>query len=88
MERTPTGAIYSQSMVPDLPVTGKASAYEVMRVRVRKARQASAKMGGFSFAAGEYLPGSNEWGRHGWTFETLAKAQTRLNAISQPPHRK
>ncbi len=88
IERTAVGAIYSQSTVENLPPNGKACAYEVVRVRVRKERQTSAKMGGFSFPGGEYLPGSNEWGRHGWTFDSLAKAQERLNAISATPHQK
>ncbi len=88
LERTAVGAIYSQSTVPDLPPNGKACAYEVVRVRIRKERTATAKMGAFNFPAGEYLPGSNEWGRQGWTFETLAKARERLNAISATPHQK
>lgn len=81
LERTPHAALYSQSTVPNLPPAGKACAYEVVRVRVRPERKASATMGGFTFPGGEYLPNTEEWGRHGWTFPTLDGAKVRLGEI-------
>lgn len=83
--RTERGAIYSQSSLPDLPANGKACAYEVVRVRTREARTMTTKSGSFDFPAGEYLPHTEEWGRHGWTCATLPRAVERLNEISATP---
>jgi hypothetical protein len=88
LARTAKGCLYSQSRHPDLPPNGKAAAYEVMRIRHRKAKTFLRAGQSFAVEAGEYLPGSAEWGRHGWTFVSLADAQHRLNAISATPHQK
>lgn len=78
VKRTDRGAIYSQSTVPNLPLNGKACAYEVVRVRVRTERQ----FGAVTINAGEYLPSTNDWGRYGWTFPDLEGAEAKLAEIS------
>ncbi len=83
IERTAQGAIYSQSRKG-----GRVTDWEVVRIRTRKGRTITTPTGSYEIKAGEYLPTTEEWGTHGWTFTSLAGARDRLNAISQTPHQK
>jgi hypothetical protein len=78
VERTAKAAIYSQSRHPDLPEGGKASAYELVRIRKRKERTFERAGVSVKVEAGEYLPSTEEWGSQGWTFPTLGQARDRL----------
>jgi hypothetical protein len=82
VERTPLGAIYSQSKHPDLPPNGVAAAYEVMHVRVREGRTIKTRTVDWDIQGGEYLPSTEEWGTHGWTCSDLPRARYRLAEIS------
>lgn len=50
---------------------GRAERFEVIRVQHRKERVFP---GGQVQEAGEYYPGSSQWGQDGWTCFTLAEA--------------
>lgn len=86
LKRTEVGAIYTQSTIEVLPDDGKVCAYEVVRIRVREERTVNASSNpgrpqSFTIAGGEYLPSTNEWGTHGWTYSTLTQALLRLCEI-------
>lgn len=80
VERNDCAAIYSQSMHPDLPANGKASAYEVVILRL----QAPRHTGKFNYDGGETLPTDEQWGQLGWTCHTLERAREKLAEVSTP----
>lgn len=53
---------------------GGTSAYELVHVRSRGASSYVAAGKAVTIEAGEYLPNTNEWGRHGWTYHTRDEA--------------
>jgi hypothetical protein len=65
VERSDRFAIYNQ---------GGGSAFELVRIRTREASDTPH----FKIEAGEYLPTTNEWGRHGWTHHTLERARSAM----------
>ena len=52
---------------------GRAERFEVIRVQHRNERVFP---GGGVQEAGEYYPGSSQWGQDGWTCHTLDEAKT------------
>ena len=76
IERIADVAIYEQRFI-----SGGLAAYEVVRIRVREER----RIGNSVIEAGEYLPSSEEWGRHGWTYSDFCAfehAKDRLAVLT------
>jgi len=71
--RTDKAAIYEQRM-PD----GRAVFYEVWQIRIRPAY----KLRGIDYPVSERAPGTNDWGRYGWTYHALPEAKKRYDRIN------
>jgi hypothetical protein len=76
IERSPTAAIYSQSQ------DGKVAAYEVIQIRIDRAHEAF----GRQLPESERYPGSNDWGKYGWTYSgkgALEQAQATYSWLNR-----
>lgn len=82
LERSDRVAIYSQSRHPDLPANGKATAYEVVLVRVAPPKTINDPIrGARTLGVREFLPSTEEFGRFGWTVATLSRAREKMAEI-------
>jgi hypothetical protein len=72
--RTDKAAIYEQSMQTD----GRRVFYEVWQIRIRPAYTFK----GRSYPVSERPPGTQNWGRYGWTYYTLPEAMKRYQFIN------
>jgi hypothetical protein len=71
--RTDKAAIYEQRM-PD----GRQVFYEVWQIR----RRPSYRFDGKQYPESERGPGTQDWGRYGWTYYTLPEARKRYDQIN------
>lgn len=71
--RTDKAAIYEQRTTD-----GQRVFYEVWRIRIRP----SYTFNGREYGVSERSPGSENWGRDGWTFYTLPDAQKRYDLLN------
>ena len=71
--RTHAAAIYQQRM-PD----GRQVFYEVWKIRIRPAYT----LNGRSYPVSERPPGTQDWGRYGWTYYSMPEAKKRYEFIN------